>query len=200
MTPALAYKPAVAFALGFHNSCAVKSNGDVFCWGDNMYQQINATDADATTATKIGGLPSAVFADPGARHVCALLGNRTVSCWGDNESGQIGNGGTSLPVAPTPVMNLSDVTQLSVGGFHSCAIVMDGGVWCWGQQIASTPVQVPLPARAAKIAAGSYHTCAILEDGSVWCWGANGYGQLGTGDNVAAASYVTPSRVTIPCD
>jgi len=53
-------------------------------------------------------------------------------CWGAGQSGQIGNGLRSDVPVPTLVSNLTDVKAIAAGGSHTCAIVQDGTVFCWG--------------------------------------------------------------------
>lgn len=72
---------------------------------------------------------------------------------------------------------------------HTCAVVDDGKVWCWGggpygelgdgaQEERARPVLVRgLPGPAIMAAAGYAHTCALLEGGDVYCWGNNSVGQ-----------------------
>ncbi len=82
---------------------------------------------------------------------------------------------------------------VTAGGFHTCALLADGTVRCWGlnangqlgdgtRNDSTTPVTVSLPLSATAVAAGGYHTCARLADGTVRCWGYNYYGQLGNGE------------------
>lgn len=73
---------------------------------------------------------------------------------------------------------------------HTCAVLDDGSVWCWGYNSRGQlgdgtvydrprPVQVQgLPA-AVSVASGLGFTCAATTDGRVYCWGRNDYGQLG---------------------
>jgi alpha-tubulin suppressor-like RCC1 family protein len=80
---------------------------------------------------------------------------------------------------------------VALGGRHSCAILADGGVVCWGANdqgqlgagtrpvVPGHPIDVVLPGNAAALTAGDAHTCAALTDGTVYCWGANTKGQLG---------------------
>ena len=94
---------------------------------------------------------------------------------------------------PVAVVNLpGDVQAISLGGYHSCALV-DGGVWCWGDgnngqlglgndNNSYLPVEIPTLATGVQaIAANGFHTCALV-DGGAQCWGYNSNGQLGDGD------------------
>src|SRR5439155_680651 len=94
----------------------------------------------------------------GYRHTCALLGDGTVQCWGRNLEGQLGDGTTTS--SPTPVR---------VGGVTGAVAIAAGQ--------------------------GGVHTCALLADGSVKCWGAlgagNAVGQLGNGSTTGSATPVT---------
>jgi alpha-tubulin suppressor-like RCC1 family protein len=87
---------------------------------------------------------------------------------------------------------------VAAGRDHTCALLADGGVACWGQNDAgqlglgdSHPrgrddaafTRVDLGGRfATTVTTGRSHTCALLDDGMVACWGANESGQLGLGD------------------
>lgn len=87
---------------------------------------------------------------------------------------------------------------------HTCALLDDGSVWCWGFNAhgelgdgtiwdRARPVGVAgLPA-ARSVAAGVGYTCATAVDGRVLCWGQNDLGQLGDG---TTADRPTPAPVT----
>jgi alpha-tubulin suppressor-like RCC1 family protein len=81
------------------------------------------------------------------------------------------------------------------GVYHTCALMGDGTVQCWGFDqdgelgdgvltSRSTPAPVYGVANATQISAGDYHTCALIADGSVYCWGDGKEGQLGSGKPV----------------
>jgi alpha-tubulin suppressor-like RCC1 family protein len=89
----------------------------------------------------------------GAEHSCALLRDGTVKCWGRNDFGQLGLGDTQ---------NRGD--QPGEMGDNLPAVDLGTG------------------RTAVALAVGSVHTCALLDDGSVKCWGDNENGQLGLGD------------------
>ena len=125
-------------AAGDHHSCAV-INGGVQCWGDNSFGQLgNNTLTGSYVPTPVQGLGdrgSGVQAvATGAGFTCAIV-NGGAQCWGENNSGQLGDNSPLLTrsLVPEPVYGLgSGVQALAPGNQHSCALV-NGGVWCWGQ-------------------------------------------------------------------
>ena len=150
-------------------------------------------------------------------HTCAILSDKTVHCWGEGRRGQLGNGTTSnLGYASTTVQtssatNLTNVTQIALKGDHTCALLSDKTVRCWGEggsgqlgngtfsdlSYASTTVQIGSGTNLTnitQIALGYNHTCAILSDKTVRCWGSNSNGQLGNGatSNLGYASTTVP--------
>jgi hypothetical protein len=92
------------------------------------------------------------------------------------------------------------IEPVSAGETHTCAIVNNGSVQCWGfnqsGQLGNntttnsfTTVTVAGLSNAAGLTTGLNHTCALQSNGSVSCWGENNLGQLGNG-KVSAASLV----------
>ncbi|HMJ02861.1 MAG TPA: hypothetical protein VK506_07960, partial [Conexibacter sp.] len=152
--------------------------------------------------------------DAGQGHTCAVYVGGSLHCWGSGGSGQLGYGNTN-PVGsgagPTPTIESAGPVPLgpghtaravTAGSSHTCAILDDGSVRCWGSGgsgqlgygntnpvgsgAGPTPTiesagPVPLGAgrTARAIAASSSHTCAILDDFTARCWGSGTMGQLG---------------------
>ncbi len=85
------------------------------------------------------------------------------------------------------------VRELVAGEEHTCALLTDDTLWCWGWNQfgqlgdgtgldSTTPVQVAmLEDQVVSVSAGAWFTCAVKRDGSLWCWGRNDRGQLGDG-------------------
>ena len=139
----------------------------------------------------------AVAISVGDSFSCAVLSNASVTCWGGNDLGQLGDGTNTNSTAPGSIVQLSqDAVTVSSGQSHSCAILQDGKVACWGNndygQLGdgtlidkNSPViaQLPSSKSAVMIDVGISHTCAVMSDGSLYCWGLNANHQLADGTN-----------------
>ena len=90
--------------------------------------------AQATAAPAISSPSTHIAA--GASHTCALISDGTVTCWGYNRVGQLGDGSTTnsnVPVAVTGgALANKTVTDITAGAYHTCALISDGTVTCWG--------------------------------------------------------------------
>jgi alpha-tubulin suppressor-like RCC1 family protein len=172
--------------------------------------------ADSESASSAPRPVQAGYLDAGAQHTCAILADRTLRCWGKGLAGRLGYGtdATILSAAAAPPVNLGagrTARAVAAGDFHTCAILDDGSVKCWGFGVngrlgyAST-ANVSLPAaapavdlgpgrRAVAITAGTSHTCAVLDDGSVRCWGNGSDGRLGLGSTSSVGDDETPGSV-----
>ena len=179
-----------------------------------------ATQDSAEAAT---GAPADLVAAGG--NATCLLKSGAVWCQGYNYHGLLGTGTNIGPQTcgangetgaapcsyiPVAVSTLtSNVTALSVGGNHACA-VQSGAVWCWGYngngQLGNNsttqsfvPFKVPDNAGTGftnsgitGVSAGASHTC-VLQAKSAWCWGLNGNGRLG---NNSTAQSLVPVKVS----
>jgi len=187
----------VAVAAGGLHTCALMEDSSVRCWGANWDGQLgDGTTTQRTTPVTVSGLTGRVVAiATGGFHTCALMADDGVKCWGANWYGQLGDGTTRSHTTPVAVSGLTGgVVAIAAGGFHTCALTVDGGVKCWGRndlgQLGdgtwtdrNTPVDVRgLSSGVVAITAGEFHTCALMADGGVKCWGSNDSGQLGDGD------------------
>ncbi len=109
---------------------------------------------------------------------------------------------------------LAEPVQLALGAAHTCAVLGDGRLKCWGNneygqagpgddsKVGDAPGELgrELAAvlnRTSAVAAGDSHTCAI-RDGSVMCWGDNSAGQLGP--LASSSTSAKPVRVSLDND
>ena len=105
------------------------------------------------------------------------------------------DGGACTCNAESACTLVNPAKGLAAGGYHTCALLTDSSVKCWGfnaygqlgiknttnQNAPGSAVNLGNGATATQIVGGGYHTCALLTDGSAKCWGYNAYGQLGIG-------------------
>jgi Regulator of chromosome condensation (RCC1) repeat len=242
--PMPGFSEAVAVAAGDGYFCAIiaqdgRSVGTVECLGDNTASQLglgNLNTAATITAARVTSLSGATAIALGGRHSCVILGEKasgpagSVQCWGDNVYGELGGGYPgpdqcetgACSVSPIPVKGLSNVVTIAAGAEHTCALLTDGTVSCWGDNAygelgngtssgpstcgktpcATSPVMVPNLSGVVAIAAGGNHTCAALSDGSVKCWGRNDSSELGLGvtsgpESCADGTYCSTSPTSV---
>lgn len=100
-----------------------------------------------------------------------------------------------------------EAKDIAVGSYHSCALTVDGQVYCWGLaadgklgigvttgDYSNFPLAVmksdgtPLNG-IKKIVAGGEFTCALHLDSTVYCWGNNSFGTMGNGEATQASSH-----------
>jgi len=195
--------------------CARLSTAQVRCWGDDDYGQLGdgggevGSDLPVTVQNIAGTGPllGVRSIEMGYDNNCAVLNNGQARCWGYNGDGQLGNDSTTdtvLPVAVRAVSgpgNLTNVTQITTGGYETCAVLTSRQVRCWGYNgdgalgngdLVSQDRPVPVLARTgtgnlqnvAEVTGGYYHVCARLTTGQVLCWGTNENGEVGDGSTL----------------
>jgi alpha-tubulin suppressor-like RCC1 family protein len=139
---------AIGISGGPGHVCAVLSDGEVACWGEDGSGELgtlsdrcgNINQDCSNVPVLVTGLSDATAVAAGGQHTCALVSGGAVACWGDNSAGQLGStaGGSGSNVSstftsvPVPVPGLSGVKQIAAGYKHTCALLATGGVVCWG--------------------------------------------------------------------
>ena len=138
--------------LGSVHSCALLSDQTVWCWGVNHIGQLGTSNLNhRSTATKLSSLSSVSKIATGYHHNCVILTDKTLKCWGDNYYGQLGNGksggsdtnsdATDTYDAdidsntPLQVPSLTNVIEVSCGWHHTCVLLSDRTIKCWGRNL-----------------------------------------------------------------
>ncbi|MCB1174040.1 MAG: hypothetical protein KDK39_10760 [Leptospiraceae bacterium] len=195
--------------IGSEHTCAVLSAGNVRCWGNGTYGRLGYANTshigdDETPASvgdvTVGGTVTQISA--GGTQTCVLLNTGNVRCWGEGTTGRLGYANTNAigddetPASANDVNVGGIVTQITAGGFHTCALLNTGNVRCWGDgtsgylgyantntigddEFPFSAGDVNMGDVVTQIAAGGYHTCALLNTGNVRCWGLGSSGRLG---------------------
>ncbi|HEX2685156.1 MAG TPA: hypothetical protein VHN14_00985 [Kofleriaceae bacterium] len=167
-----------ALHMGKKTSCAETVDRTLYCWGDNTSHLFDdSSSRTIAKPTRVRDVEAPDLVAVGSYHLCTAKGGR-VRCRGQLE--------------PVNLSMLTNVTALSAGWAHSCAL-MGGKPYCWGQsylgilgngdvcgkQGGECTSQLRPPAAVAgvegatQLSTGIYHSCVISGGGAVTCWGNN---------------------------
>ncbi|PCI23896.1 hypothetical protein COB57_06320, partial [Candidatus Peregrinibacteria bacterium] len=197
--------------IGSGHMCFLITDGTVECMGYDAYGQLG-NDVALTSQSSfvvVDGITTATLLATGTYHNCVILADTTVKCWGLNQYGAIGDNDMGVDKAtPVAVVGLTGVKDLALGWEHSCALLNNGQVKCWGRDLGgrlgdnlsdankATPVSVYGISDAQSISSENQHTCVVVSGGKVKCWGQNSNnGELG--DNSFANQYIPVSPVGV---
>lgn len=214
----LSGKTVTEISSGQIGVCVVASGG-AYCWGNGSHGRLghgSTSSSNVPVAVNTSGALAGKTVTSISRSlntVCAVADSQ-VYCWGLNQNsllfGETSITSSNVPVAidTSGVFAGKDVTDVSVGGDHICAIA-DGQAYCWGQGASgqlgrgsTTSSNVPVAVDTSgvlagktvtDISAGMGHSCAIA-DGQAYCWGRNNYGQVGDG---STADRLVPVAVDV---
>ncbi len=214
-------------------TCAILDNDAVKCWGRNNFGQLGVGSTtnlgssafqmgDNLPALNLGASGKVVSLALGSFHGCALFEDGQIKCWGQSNFGQLGLEDTrTRGVLPgdmgdqLPAVNLGQdrkAQALVAGIYHTCALLDNGGVRCWGRNfngqlgIGSTTNRGTAPGqmgdnlpyvyfgnsiKAKSLSANYDSTCAILENDELKCWGLNESGELGIENTINIGSAIS---------
>ena len=152
----------VSVATGGIHTCAVRTNGEIVCWG-------GWAESDGVA------VPSGDFkaVASGSAHTCALSRDGTVDCWGVFSTGGPNIHGNEHGQADEPD-GTYDV--IAANTYHTCAIQKDGRIMCWGYDGDGQTSDISDGTYTA-VSNGYAHSCALRQNKKVTCWGNNDEGQ-----------------------
>ncbi|MDF1618322.1 hypothetical protein P0N36_12705 [Petrocella sp. FN5] len=171
-------------------AAAITNNGDLYCWGINLFGQVgNGSSRDnQTTPVKV---LSDVVSVTTSQTTVAITENGDLYAWGYNEMGQVGNGmeAYSQDSQTTPVKVLSNVVSVTSSITNTAAITTSGDLYSWGEngygqigngatKVQTSPVKV-LSNVASFTTDNGATAAAITTNGDLYCWGYNNEGQVG---------------------
>lgn len=88
---------------GYAFSCAVRTEGTLWCWGENGYGQPGVTGGQQTAPVQVGDASTWVGLNAGFDTVCAVRADGSLWCWGNNTVGQLADGTTTHRYAPVRI-------------------------------------------------------------------------------------------------
>lgn len=221
-----AFSGCVAVSTGAAHSVALRSDGSVWAWGRGS---VNGSLGEGTDFWRRAypvqskylwiSLPLDNVTTIVARnwHNYALKSDGTVWAWGDNTYGQLGDGTLVTRFAAVQVLTeagspLRNVSKIVSGGYHAVALLQDGSVWTWGDNLCGElgdglPMQHRSLARrvvesgAIDISGTDWNTFVEKTDGSIWGCGGNHNGELGIGVTGAVYNWVKMKQIpdSEPC-
>ena len=126
-----------ALAGGADHLCGL-SDDATLCWGENRSGQLGDGGNDRQTEpTPVASDSVFIRLAAGAQHTCGLTLPGQVYCWGANQSGQLGTGRGAYGNQGwnTPQLVIGDLAfrVIAAGESHSCGMVADGRLYCWGE-------------------------------------------------------------------
>lgn len=147
------------------HSCAIKSDGMIYCWGNNSQGQLGTGEYSNKSTPYPVNVRNLLDEDLflsfkkvscGSQHTCAMNQKNDVYCWGSNLNGRLGiNSDEEKLNLPKKI----DTKELTDNEYFK------------------------------DITTGLSHTCGVTNFGNIYCWGDNSDGQLGRGNTDSGFSY-----------
>ncbi len=161
-----------AVSTGNTVACALTLLGEAICWSTDQ-------DEDGVPDDPYGQVAQVPVAelndiDVGNTHVCGVFdigGPYNASCWGD-----VGDplNPTAEDKGPPPT---GPFRQFAAGDNHTCGILTDGTLKCWGQNTYGQASPVDRKGPYTDLAARSDYACGIVA-ARIQCWGRNVAGRV----------------------
>lgn len=204
-------KDWIGIASSFSHALALKSDGTLWAWGENLHGQLGK--GPAYSAGKSRRYAKQAFPEPsapgtdwkqvaaGGTHSVALKRDGTLWAWGNNWAGQLGIGSTNKEVHEiTQIGAGTNWTKIWAAGLQNVAQQSDGSLWFWGSLTGKAedtnrffiPTRVSADTDWVNVSFGYFVVFAIKADGTLWVWGRNA--GIYSGAPIQLVNF-TPARV-----
>jgi alpha-tubulin suppressor-like RCC1 family protein len=193
-------------ATGSEHSCGIKTDGTLWCWGNNYSSQLGIGEFGSPQSIPVKvdtEITDWKHVDVAYQYSCALTTGDELYCFGFLEDEKLQT--KHLKKSPQHYFEDTRWKTIALGGVYRCGIQQDDGLYCFGTnghaQLGNgtrteqyTTVQRIGTDTWKQIAAGDSHTCGVTLAGELYCWGYQQGGRLGNGKNVKEYA-LTPQKV-----
>ncbi len=144
-TPVAGLDHVVQVSAGWFATCALRDNGEVWCWGTVAASGDAAPTEHPLPVLMPGMPPNAVEVEVGPSTTCVRTSGGEVWCAGIDFAGP-----APIPfhVETRRIEAITNAAQIGVGYFNACVRLTDGRVQCWGW---NTTCALFLPERLHRI-------------------------------------------------
>jgi alpha-tubulin suppressor-like RCC1 family protein len=126
----------IKIAAGRFFSLALKSDGTVWTWGQNMYGQLgNGTTTDSPVPIQVSGLSNVIDVTCGAFECHIIKADETAWAWGRNTYGNLGDGTVANSYTPVQSVGLTNIVRIAAGTNFALFAKSDGTFWGCGRNL-----------------------------------------------------------------
>jgi alpha-tubulin suppressor-like RCC1 family protein len=119
--------------VGAAHTCALSSEGEVYCWGENSAGQLGTGKRGySIMPQRLDRSLRFTALSAGGDATCGVRRDGALFCWGSNAAGQFGTDSSTGSLAPIPVLPGIALTTVALGRAHACGLQADGAAYCWG--------------------------------------------------------------------
>ena len=124
----------IKIATGRFFSLALKSDGTVWTWGQNLYGQLgNGTTTDSPVPVQVSGLSNVIDVTCGAFECHIIKADETAWAWGRNTYGNLGDGTVANSSTPVQSVGLTNIVRVAAGTNFALFAKSDGTFWACGR-------------------------------------------------------------------
>ena len=120
-------------SMGLNHAAAIKTNGDLYMWGDNFFGQLGFGDSTTRTSPTKLGTNKWFSVSCGSGYTVAVDQDGKLWAWGDNDFGQLGRGNTTDSSVPVEITAMgTDNWFPACGAASTWVLKQDNTVYACG--------------------------------------------------------------------